>query len=278
MSIKILKSLDISSVTVMATAINIIFSIIVSIIILAIGGIISVDFIGPLALIIPAIICGTIMVSVYKNFIGSFIYNIISKKTAVSFNLEDDGTISKISTTSTALIAAIITTIILIMEYLILMIIAPLMLSSGIQTLMMSGQTVIAYTLYQIMIMITSPGFIAITIIGGFIVCFIYVLIGTYLYNFIASKDYGIEVKISDDSTLDFIDVRSFSTAIAAITLVLGFISGLVSAISSGQYIEIISNTVGNFITGFIIASIIAFAYNKLSPKLGKIKFELIDE
>ncbi len=278
MSVKILKSLDMSSITVMATAINIVFSIIVSVIFLIIGGIVSVDFIVPLALLIPAIVCGTIMVSIYKNFIGSFIYNIISKKTAISFNIEDDGTISKISTTSTALIVAIISTIIFIMEYFVIMIIAPLMLSSGIQTLMMSGQAGIAYALYQVMMMITNPVFIAITIIGGFIVCFIYVLIATYLYNFIASKDYGIEVKISDNSTLDFIDSKSFSTAVAAIALVLGLISGIISAISSGQYFEIISNTVGNFIAGFVIASIIAFVYNKLSPKIGKIKFELIDE
>lgn len=278
MSVKILKSVDISSVTIMTTAINIVFSIIFSIILVILGGIVSVNFIAPMVLLIPAIICGTIICSIYKNFIESFLYNVISKKIAISFALEDDGKISQISTTSTALIISIISIIILIMEYLIIMIVAPLMLSSGIQTLIMSGQNLIAYSLYQLLIMISDPGFIAGLIIGGFIVCFIYILIGTYVYNFIASKDYGIKVKITDDSTLDEIDVKSFAITISTISLVLGLISGIISAITSGQYISILSTTIGNYVVSFIVSIVIAWIYNKISPKIGKIKFKLIDE
>ncbi|MDO5847993.1 MAG: hypothetical protein Q4P18_00455 [Methanobrevibacter sp.] len=277
-SIKTLKSLDISSVTIMVTAISIVFAIIFSIILLIAFGIISSAYVGIMAVIVPTVICGTIIVSIYHTFIESFLYNLIAKKTAIVFAFEEDGSISKISTTSTAIICAIIVTVLLIIEYLVGIVLIPLLLSSAVQTLMLSGQSQMAFTLYQMIMMISNPTFSIGIIVGAFIGTFIYILIGTYVYNYIAGKGYPIEVRIKDNNTLESIDIKSFATAIAIISAVLGLISGLLSLASGGNILSIIISVIVEFILGFIIATIIGLLYNKLGPNVGKIKFELIDE
>ena len=83
MTMKTLKSLDISSLTIMTTAINIILSIIISVIIVIILGIAAPTSILAVIIFIPAIICGTILVSVYTTFIQGFLYHLISTSTLI---------------------------------------------------------------------------------------------------------------------------------------------------------------------------------------------------
>lgn len=277
-TVKRLKSLDISSVTIMVTAISIIFSIIISIVLLIAMGIVSVNYVGVIGFLVPSLICGTIVVAVYRSFIEGFLYNVISKKTSIAFGLEDDGTVSKISTTSTALILAIISTVMIIIEYVIGLLLIPLILSSAIQTLMMSGQNAVAYSLYQILMMISNPVYIIVIIIGAFIVSFIYILIGTYIYNLIAEKGYGVKLNIINDSSLESIDVKTFALSIGLICLILGLISGIINAVTSGDYFGIIISVVVNFVAGYVSSAIIAIFYNKLAPRIGSIKFKLVDE
>lgn len=277
-AVKRLKSLDISSVTIMATTITLIFAVIISVLGLIALGIISIDYIGVMAFLVPSIICGAIVVSVYRTFIQSFLYNLISKRTSVMISLEDDGSISKVSTSSTAIVVSIISTVMILIEYMIGLLAIPLILSSAIQTLMMSGAQQIAFELYKLLMMVSNPVFVLGVIVGTFIVTFIYVLIGTYIYNYIASKGYGAEVNIKDNTTLESVDVKSIATSAAMIALILGLISGIINAISTGDFFGIIISTVSNFIAWYIGGFILAALYNKLAPKVGKIKFELIDE
>lgn len=277
-TIKRLKSLDISSVTIMATTISLIFSIIISIIMLVVFGAISLNNIAIMAFIIPTLIFGTLIVSVYRNFIESWLYNLISKKTSIVFSIEEDGTVTNISTVSTALIIAIITTVMALIEYMVILFLGQLTLSAMVQTFMMTGQQLIAMQLYNLLLVVSNPLYVIGLIVGGFIISFIYVLIGTYIYNLIAGNNYGAKLNIKENSSLESIDVKSFAISISIIYLVLGLISGILSAITTGNYLEIAITPIMTFILGFIVTAIIAWLYNVLAPKVGQIKFELIDE
>lgn len=276
-TVKRLKSLDISSVTIMATTISLIFSIIISIIMLVVFGAISLNNIAIMAFIIPTLIFGTLIVSVYRNFIESWLYNLISKKTSIVFSIED-GTVTNISTVSTALIIAIITTVMALIEYMVILFLGQLTLSAMVQTFMMTGQQLIAMQLYNLLLVVSNPLYVIGLIVGGFIISFIYVLIGTYIYNLIAGNNYGAKLNIKENSSLESIDVKSFAISISIIYLVLGLISGILSAITTGNYLEIAITPIMTFILGFIVTAIIAWLYNVLAPKVGQIKFELIDE
>lgn len=277
-TVKRLKSLDISSVTIMATTISLIFSIVISIIMLIVFGAISLNNLAIMAFIVPTIICGTLVVSVYRNFIESLLYNIISKKTSIVFGIEENGSITNISTVSTALIIAIITTVMALIEYMIILFLGQLTLSAAVQTFMMTGQQLIAMQMYNLLLLISNPLYVIGLIVGGFIISFIYVLIGTYIYNLIAGNGYGAKLNIKDNSILESINVKSFATSISIVYLVLGLISGIISAISTGHYLDIAITPIMTFILGLIITAIIAWLYNKLTPKVGPVKFELIDE
>ena len=277
-TVKRLKSLDISSVTIMATTISLIFSIIISIIMLVVFGAISLNNIAIMAFIIPTLIFGTLIVSVYRNFIESWLYNLISKKTSIVFSIEEDGTVTNISTVSTALIIAIITTVMALIEYMVILFLGQLTLSAMVQTFMMTGQQLIAMQLYNLLLVVSNPLYVIGLIVGGFIISFIYVLIGTYIYNLIAGNNYGAKLNIKENSSLEYIDVKSFAISISIIYLVLGLISGILSAITTGNYLEIAITPIITFILGFIVTAIIAWLYNVLAPKVGQIKFELIDE
>lgn len=277
-TVKRLKSLDISSVTIMATTISLIFSIIISIIMLVVFGAISLNNKAIMAFIIPTLIFGTLIVSVYRNFIESWLYNLISKKTSIVFSIEEDGTVTNISTVSTALIIAIITTVMALIEYMVILFLGQLTLSAMVQTFMMTGQQLIAMQLYNLLLVVSNPLYVIGLIVGGFIISFIYVLIGTYIYNLIAGNNYGAKLNIKENSSLESIDVKSFAISISIIYLVLGLISGILSAITTGNYLEIAITPIMTFILGFIVTAIIAWLYNVLAPKVGQIKFELIDE
>ena len=262
----------------MATTISLIFSIIISIIMLVVFGAISLNNIAIMAFIIPTLIFGTLIVSVYRNFIESWLYNLISKKTSIVFSIEEDGTVTNISTVSTALIIAIITTVMALIEYMVILFLGQLTLSAMVQTFMMTGQQLIAMQLYNLLLVVSNPLYVIGLIVGGFIISFIYVLIGTYIYNLIAGNNYGAKLNIKENSSLESIDVKSFAISISIIYLVLGLISGILSAITTGNYLEIAITPIITFILGFIVTAIIAWLYNVLAPKVGQIKFELIDE
>ena len=182
--VKILKSIDITSYTIMGTGIGVLFSVLFSIILLIAIGILNAQSIGVVAYIIPTIIVGTIMCSIYNRFAEGYLYNWLTKRmNPITFELNDEKEITKISTVPTALIASIITTILVILLCAITIFIAPIIISAIVQTLMFSGQTVMAFALYQVAAMIMQPSFIALSIIGSLFITIVFTLIATYIYK-----------------------------------------------------------------------------------------------
>lgn len=277
-NLKRLKTVDISSVTIMATTIITIISLILSIVGLIALGVISTEYLSVIGSLVPSAICGIFIVSIYTTFVHSLLYNIISKKISVMLDIEDNGTISKISTASTATVLSIAITVMFIIECIVGMLLLQLILTSIIQTLMMFGQQLVALSMYNLLIIFSSPLTVAEIIVGVFIINFVFILLGTYIYNLLASKGLGVEVKITNNTTLESIGIRNFTIAIGIISLVLGIITGIVTAIPTGDYFVVVVMTVIFFVSGLVLSILTSLLYNKLGSKVGKIKFELVDD
>lgn len=275
--VKILKSIDITSYTIMGTGIGVLFSILASIILLVAIGILNAQSIGIVAYIIPTLIVGTIMCSIYNRFAEGYLYNWLTKRmNPITFELKDGKEITKISTVPTALIASIITTILVILLCAVSIFIVPIILSSIVQTLMFSGQTVMAFALYQVAAVIMQPSVIAMIIVGSFIIT----LIATYIYNLLGSKGKGIVLDLSKDSemtSLNSINPLSLVIVLTVISLVFNIILAIISLVSGGDAYQALGNIVGRLINGVIGGGLLAIFYNFLATKLGKLKIELID-
>lgn len=282
-SIKELKSIELSSFTIITTGIAVLFSIITSIVLVIGIGIASPSAIGTSIYIICTIIVGTLMYTTYNAFCQGFLYNTLTKKlNAIQIELKDNKEIIKVSTTQTAIIISMITTIQVILLYLVSVFIFPLLLNTIIQTLMFSGQEAIAYSLFQFLMLLTQPTTVAMIIFGTFIISFVFVLIGCLIYNFIANTGRGAVVNLSqenDFTAIDSIDVLKFSIVFGIIGGVLNLIS-IIFSFSSGNVniIALIGNAIGGFIIAFVNVALLAVFYNFLAPKLGKLKIELIDQ
>ena len=277
-SVKEFKSIDLAPFTIISTGISILFAIIVAIA-LSVVFIASGD-IGTLIYIIPTIIVGAFMIGIYRYFTDGLFFNLLSEKLKnikISLN---GGEVLKISPTETATITATIATIQILLIYLVSILILPLMLGTIVQSLMLAGQEVVAYELYQLMFIITEPTTILMFIIGTFVITFVFTLIAIYIYNLLASKGRGIVFELSQENgmtVIDSISMMNFAINIAIIGGVLSLITGIISLISGGDAISLIANVISSIISGFVSAALIAIFYNFLAPKIGKIKLELID-
>ncbi len=276
--IKTLKSVDIASYTTIVTGIEVIFSIILSVLLIIATGIISSKSIGIVAYIIPTIIVGTLMRSIYHRFMEGYLYNLLTKKlNPITFELKDGKEITKISTVPTALIVAVISTIFAIILMAIGMFVIPLILSAIIQILMFSELTAIAYLLYQVSMILMHPAILAMIIIGSFIVTFVFTLIATYIYNFLGSKGRGVVIDLSDNTTLNSIEPVSLIIALTAVSLIFNIIFAVITLISGGDATQALSNIIAGVIGGVVGGGLTAIFYNFLAPKLGELKVELID-
>ena len=279
--VKTLKSIDITSYTTIATGIGVLFSILLSILLIIGIGIASSKNIGIVAYIIPTIIVGTLMCSIYHRFMEGYLYNLLTKKlNPITFELKDGKEITKISTVPTALIVAIISIIFTILIMAIGMFVIPLILSAIIQILMFSELTVIAYLLYQVSMILMHPAVIGMIIIGSFIITFVFTLIATYIYNFLGSKGKGIIVDLSNDNkttTLNSINPVSLVIALTAVSLIFNIILAIITLVSGGDATQALGNIISGLISGVIGGGLIAIFYNFLAPKLGELKVELID-
>ena len=262
--VKILKSIDITSYTIMGTGIGVLFSVLFSIILLIAIGILNAQSIGVVAYIIPTIIVGTIMCSIYNRFAEGYLYNWLTKRmNPITFELNDEKEITKISTVPTALIASIITTILVILLCAITIFIAPIIISAIVQTL--SFEIGMAFALYQVAAMIMQPSFIAMSIIGSFIITFVFTLIATYIYNLLGSKGKGIILDLSKDgdmTSLNSIDPVSLIIVLTVISLIFNIILAIITLISGGNAYQALGNIVGGLINGVIGGGLLAIFYN----------------
>ena len=280
-NVKELKSIELASFTTMASGISVLFSIIAAII-LTIFMVAFVPNGGGVAIyLIPTVIVGSFMYTIYNSFCDGLLYNMLSKKLkTIAMIITDNGEVVKISTTETATMTAIILTIQGILLYLVSVFVLPLLLTSVIQTLMYTGQSTIAYSLYQLLAILSQPTTILILIFSTFIITFVFVLLGTYIYNFVAKSGRAVVLKLSDENGLtviDSVDPLKMAAMFAIISGVLSIISGVISIISGANAASFIGSVIGGFVGGFVEFYLIAAFYNFLAPKLGKIKLELID-
>ena len=277
---KELKSIDLSSFTIIGTGINIVISILLSIIVIIAIGVISPVNLGVSIYIVPTIIVGSFMCGIYQFFSNGLFYNLLSAKLRnIKLTVIDDKLV-KMSTTETATIIGVITLIQTVLLYLVSVFILPLVINATIQTLVFGGQQEVAYTFYQLLLILSQPMTIIMLIFGSFIITFIFVLLGTYIYNFLASKGKGVILKLTKENemtSIDSIDMMSLAIAVAIISAILHLISGIIMLISGGNITSVITGVIINLIAGFVIAAIVAVVYNFLAPKLGKLKIELID-
>ena len=280
--IKELKSVDLASYTIIATATAVLFSIISSIVMVIGIGVLSPDAIGSTIYLISTIVVGTLMYTVYNAFCQGYLYNLLAKKVnTIKIAFKDEKEIVKVTTTETAIIISMILTIQVILLYLVSVFIFPLLINSAIQTLMYSGQQLLAYSLYQFLLVISQPITIAMIIFGTFIISFVFILLGCYIYNILANTGRGAIVNLSKEdnmTAIDSVDVLKLAIVFAVVGGVLNLILAIISLVSGGQITTIIVNIVGGFIGSFVNGALIAIFYNFLAPKLGKLKLELIDQ
>lgn len=279
-SIKEIKSIELSSFTTMYTGISVIFSVIAAIIFSIAMAAVVPDGAGLAIYFIPTLIVGTLVIAIYTAFSSGLIYNFLSKKlNAVAVAIKDDSEIVKISTTETAMMIAVITTVQIILLYLVSVLLLPMLLGSMVQTLMLSGQAAVAYTLYQLMMVLSQPVTILIGIFGTFIITFVFTLIGCYIYNAMANRGRGISVKLSDEDKLTSVDSFNplkLAVMFAVISGVLNIILGIISLISGAPALNVLANIVTGFIMGFVEFYLIGVFYNFLAPKIGTVKLKLI--
>lgn len=281
MSIKEIKSIELASYTVITTSIGIVFSIIAAIALMIPISMSSPEGINIAIYILPTIVVGTLIYGTYRNFFEGFIFNALSKRLKkIRFVLNDESEIVQVSTTEPAIITSIILTIEIILLYLVLVMLLPILVTSFIQTLMFTGQQVLAYNLYQFLMILSQPTTILMIIFGTFIITFVFTLLATYIYNILAKSGRGIVVELSDENNLtvlESINTLKFAIAFAVVSGVLNIILAIIMMISGGQPTAALGNIIGGFISGFVLGALISIFYNVLSPKLGKLKLELID-
>ena len=281
-SFKELKSIDLASYTIISTAIAVLFSILSSIILVVGIGITSPQAIGGTIYIISTLIVGTLMYTVYNAFCQGFLYNFLTKKiNSIKIAFKDDKEIVKVSPTETSIIVSMIITIQVILLYLVSVFLFPLLLNSIIQTLMYSGQQLLAYSLYQFLMLLSQPTIIAMIIFGTFIITFVFVLLGCYIYNILANTGRGAVVTLSNQdnmTVIDSVDVLKLAIVFAVVGGILNLILALITLISGGDILTSLGNIIGGFVGAFINGALIAIFYNFLAPKLGKLKLELIDQ
>lgn len=279
---KELKSVDLASFTIITTAIAVLFSIISSIVLVIGIGIVSPNALGGTIYIISTIVFGTLMYTVYNAFCEGYLYNILAKKlNTIKIAFKDEKEVIKVSTTETAIIISMILTIQVILLYLVSVFVFPLLLNSVIETLMYSGQTQVAYSFYQFLLLLSQPITIAMIIFGTFIISFVFILLGCYIYNILANSGRGAIVNLSKEdnmTAIDSIEVLKFAIVFCIVGGVLNLIVAIISLISGGPITTLIANIVVGFVGAFVNGALLAVFYNFLAPKLGKLKLELIDQ
>jgi hypothetical protein len=279
-SIREIKSIDLSSYTIILTGISVLFAVIFALIVTIAMGIAAPDGIIVSIYLIPTIIVGTLMYSIYRNFLEGYLYNTLSKRLkTIKFTLNDEKEIVNVTTTETAIIISVILTIEVVLIYLVSVFLLPLIISSIVETLMYSGQQMLAYSLYQFLLVLSQPITIIMIIVGTFLLTFVFILIGCYIYNAIAKKGMGINVDLSEKdniTVLNSIDPLKLGITLGIIGGIFNLIFAIISIIIGGDITSAIGNVIGEAIGSFVSGTLFAVFYNFLAPKLGKLKIKLI--
>lgn len=281
---KNIKSIELSSFTTMGMCINTLISIIVGVILFIIITVASGGQAISIALIlIPIIVFSTILNSIIHFFGCGFLYNVITKKlNPINISINDEGEITEVRPLSIALVFGIISLIAFIIIFTLVEVIVPSMVSSFLQTLMMTGQTGLAFVLYNLIMLMMSPRIIIALIVASFVFPFLFTLIGSYCYNLISPYINGIVVDL--DNTNDLTSIKSIDSTktaliLSVIMLIIGIIVSIIMLIvNSNAGMAALYNIGISFVGTFIIVFLFTYFYNYLVPKLGEVKIKLQKE
>ena len=109
MAIKELKSIDLSSYTIISTGVATLISIVIAIIIVGLFAVSVPNSFGVMIYIFPTIVFGTMISNFFVNFSTGYLYNVLSKWLGfIKFNIEEDS-IKSISAKETGLLVGFIT-------------------------------------------------------------------------------------------------------------------------------------------------------------------------
>lgn len=275
--LKSLKSIDLSSITIMGTSITLVWSIIfTAAIIIAFSSILG-RFDASFGIIGIAIIFGTIIFSISGYFGISFLYNYFANRMRpVKLNIADMSKITNVSVVSTSLIAAFISLIAALIVYPLIFLILSFVsiLVQLLQAISLQGYAWLVYP--------ASLAFTPFFIIYAFIIGLVFTIIGAFVFNKVNPKIGGLKLSLSQEGNLtkiDSINPKSAGIITAIISLVFGLIYGIIFSIVSGSLpanlILILGLTIGGLIGGFIYGAISSILYNLFAKKFGPVKIEL---
>ena len=276
-----LKSIDPVSTTIMGTTISTVLIVILSIILLIFMGVTAgASAAGGFALVVVAAIFGTIILSVFHFFTKSVLYNFLSKKLgSIDIDLFENKEIKKFSVKSTSLVLTFTDTIMFIIYILVGALLLQLLFNIIYSlVIMLTGNMILAYLLYQVIMLLNDPLFIAAFIVGFAVVSIIRYLIAIYAYNNITGKVYGILLRLRKEDNYTVIDsVNPINTALimGIIGLIFGIISGVVNLIASVNIVNFVIYIISGFVGTFICVLVLCLLYNFLSSKIGKVKVVL---
>lgn len=269
-----LKYIDLSSITIVGSLIFFIWGIIVGLLLFiyfAING----NF-DTLSLLIPFTIAFISLVGgIVYYFIGTFIYNIFSKKIFnVSFEISN-GNIKRISILPISIIITLINIIFVILFYPGLKLVLEVIL---IDLYSFISFTPMISLIGQTIDIITNPIIILIFIV----LTFILTVLEEFIYDLVSKKTGGVEIKLENNNNNGINKINYFKPSSVGLNLAISLIipyttinliiSFLFFPVS---YINFIWVIIGGFIGIFIIMSISTIFYNLIANKLNPILVEL---
>lgn len=269
-----LKYIDLSSITIVGSLIFFIWGIIVGLLLFiyfAING----NF-DTLSLLIPFTIAFISLVGgIVYYFIGTFIYNIFSKKIFnVSFEISN-GNIKRISILPISIIITLINIIFVILFYPGLKLVLEVIL---IDLYSFISFTPMISLIGQTIDIITNPIIILIFIV----LTFILTVLGEFIYDLVSKKTGGVEIKLENNNNNGLNKINYFKPSSVGLNLAISLIIPytIINLIISFlffpvSYINFIWVIIGGFIGIFIIMSISTIFYNLIANKLNPILVEL---
>lgn len=276
-NLKNLKSVDLSSTTIIGTSINVVWSIVFMVVLVAALSAVIGRFDVGFAIFGIGIVVGTIILSIAQYFGISFLCNFLIKKMKdIKINIPEMDKITEISLAPTSLMIAVISLIVSIIIY-------PLILFA-------LSFISLLYPLLQIMslegmswlVFLISLSFSPMFIIYAFFIGLVFIAIGIFVFNKISPRIGGLKLSLSSDGNMtkiNSVDPKTGGVITGTICLVFGLIYGLIFNILTGNLpanlILIIILTFGSLIGGFIYGALNFVLYNFFAKKFGPMKLEL---
>lgn len=276
-NLKNLKSIDLSSTTIIGTSINIVWSIVFMVVVIAALSAVIGRFDISFAIIGIGIVFGTIILSIAQYFGISFLYNFFIKKMKdIKINIPGMEKITEISLASTSLMIAVISLVVSIIIY-------PLIfLALSFVSLLYPLLQAISLQGWSWLVFPISLSFSPMFIIYAFIIGLVFTAIGVFIFNKISPKIGGLKLSLSSDGNMtkiNSVDPKTAGMITGIICLVFGLIYGLFFSILTGNLpanlILIVILTVGGLIGGFIYGALSSVLYNFFAKKFNPVKLEL---